>query len=81
MQDNSSEDNPLAELADEFLTRYRRGERPSLTEYARQHPELADEIRELFPTLTMMEDACGGSDVPPTKMPDSVWLFCKRMNL
>ena len=36
-------------------TRFRRGERPSVEEYAAQYPELADEIRELFPALVMME--------------------------
>src|SRR2546430_15871916 len=49
--------NPLEELADAFLQRYRRGERPALTEYTQQHPELANEIRDLFPTLVMMEAA------------------------
>ena len=32
-------------------TRYRRGERPALAEYTDRYPELADEIRELFPAL------------------------------
>jgi serine/threonine protein kinase/WD40 repeat protein len=49
--------NPVEELAEAFLERYRRGERPSLSEYTRPHPELADEIRELFPALVMMEEA------------------------
>src|SRR5262245_44688107 len=46
---------PIDDLADEFLARYRRGERPPLTEYLTAHPQLADEIRELFPTLVMLE--------------------------
>jgi serine/threonine protein kinase/Flp pilus assembly protein TadD len=41
---------------DEFLARYRRGERPALTEYTARHPELAEQIRELFPGLAMLED-------------------------
>jgi serine/threonine protein kinase/WD40 repeat protein len=49
--------NPAEELAEAFLERYRRGERPSLSEYTRAHPELADEIRDLFPALVMMEEA------------------------
>ncbi|HLJ94567.1 MAG TPA: protein kinase, partial [Gemmataceae bacterium] len=32
------------------------GERPSLTEYTEKYPELAAEIRDLFPALVMMED-------------------------
>src|SRR5262249_42959021 len=35
--------------------RLRRGERPALSEYVRRHPDLADEIRELFPALAALE--------------------------
>jgi hypothetical protein len=45
----------LAELAEEFVRRHRAGERPSVDEYAAQHPELADRIRELFPAMLEME--------------------------
>ena len=45
----------LDELAHEFAERHRRGERPSPEDYADRFPHLADEIRELFPTLAMME--------------------------
>ncbi len=45
----------VMELAEEFLDRYRAGQRPPLREYTRRHPELADEIREVFPAVTMME--------------------------
>jgi serine/threonine protein kinase/WD40 repeat protein len=48
---------PVEELAEQFLARYRRGERPSITEYTRTHPDLAEEIRELFPALVVMEEA------------------------
>ena len=41
MNPSESEADPLAQLAEEFAARYRRGERPSLTEYAERHPELA----------------------------------------
>ena len=43
------------ELAEEFAQRYRRGERPSLEEYIDRLPEMADEIRELFPALVEVE--------------------------
>jgi serine/threonine protein kinase/WD40 repeat protein/Tfp pilus assembly protein PilF len=61
--------NPVEQLAEEFLARYRRGERPSLSEYTRQHPELADEIRDVFPALVLMEeagpaDACASGPCP-----------------
>src|SRR5262245_21746865 len=45
------------ELAEEFAARFRRGERPSLQEYIDRCPELADEIRELFPALVEVERA------------------------
>ena len=37
--------DPLEELAEEFLSRYRKGERPPLSEYAGRRPDLADRIR------------------------------------
>ena len=46
----------VMELAEEFLERYRKGERPGLKEYADRHPELAAEIREVFPAMAMMEN-------------------------
>ncbi|HJZ55593.1 MAG TPA: serine/threonine-protein kinase, partial [Gemmataceae bacterium] len=56
MSDTSSGPNLLNDLAHEFAERYRHGERPSLTEYAERHPELADQIRDLFPALAVMEE-------------------------
>jgi hypothetical protein len=51
----SSEINPLDQLAEEFVERYRKGEHPPLSEYITRHPELANEIRDLFPGLVLME--------------------------
>jgi serine/threonine protein kinase/WD40 repeat protein len=53
--DNSEGYVLLTRLADEFATRYRRGERPSLQEYIDRYPELADDIRELFPAMVELE--------------------------
>jgi serine/threonine protein kinase len=58
--------DPLNALAEEFVERYRRGERPALSEYTARHPELAAEIRELFPALVMMEDL-GSVGGPPVR--------------
>ena len=52
----SQDRNPVEALADDFLRRQRGGERPTLEDYCRRHPELADEIREVFPVLIRMED-------------------------
>jgi hypothetical protein len=47
--------DPVEELAEAFLERYRRGERPALSEFIARAPDHADEIRELFPALVLME--------------------------
>jgi WD40 repeat protein/serine/threonine protein kinase len=47
----------LTRLADEYAARYRAGERPVLQEYIDRHPDLADEIRELFPAMVDLEQA------------------------
>src|SRR5688572_790248 len=54
---NDSVDNrvQLDELAEDFSQRRRRGETPSLTEYSERFPHLAEEIRELFPALDLLE--------------------------
>jgi eukaryotic-like serine/threonine-protein kinase len=56
MNEAHSEPELVGQLAESFLARYRRGERPSLTEYTVQHPELAEQIRELFPALAVLEE-------------------------
>jgi serine/threonine protein kinase len=56
MADSPAERNPVEQLAEEFLERYRRGERPALTEYTQKYPEWADRIRDLFPALVLMEE-------------------------
>lgn len=66
--DPSSAADPMVGLAEEFAERYRRGERPALTEYTDRHPELAERIRRLFPTLVVMEEfgsVAGPDSVPP----------------
>ena len=50
----------LNELAHEFAERYRRGERPPVNEYTDRYPDLAGEIRDLFPTLVLMEQFGSG---------------------
>ena len=59
--DDSQGYDRLDRLAEEFADRYRRGERPSLKEYTDRYPELADDIRELFPALVKVarvEEIC-----------------------
>jgi eukaryotic-like serine/threonine-protein kinase len=43
-------------LLEEFLEQSRQGGSPSVEAYAERYPELADEIRELFPAAVALED-------------------------
>ncbi len=56
----------LDHLAEDFLDRYRRGEKPTLESYTAAYPELADDVRDLFPALLEIErvksSACGPHD-------------------
>ena len=56
-KDSSPSRGPLLldRLAEEFLDRYRRGEKPTLAEYTRAYPELAEDIVDLFPALVEVE--------------------------
>jgi len=69
MSSGSRDYGRFDELAEEFAERYRRGERPSLQEYVDRLPEMADEIREMFPALVAVErveaDARDDAQQPP----------------
>jgi serine/threonine protein kinase len=51
----SDDRDPIELLADSFIARYRSGERPSIEEYVRRYPDLADEIRAILPALVELE--------------------------
>jgi serine/threonine protein kinase len=61
MTHDGLERDAVEQIAEEFLERYRRGERPTITEYTARHPDLAPRIRALFPTLLLVEEL-GSSD-------------------
>jgi serine/threonine protein kinase/WD40 repeat protein/tetratricopeptide (TPR) repeat protein len=69
MKRESAERDPLEEAAESFLARLRAGERPSLSEYEARHPELAADIRDLFPALVMMEQGRRYVENPPAPDP------------
>jgi hypothetical protein len=69
MADADSGREPLEQLAESFLARFRAGERPSLSEFAAAHPELADQIQALFPALIEMEQAGSVSGAPAPRAP------------
>ena len=52
---NSADVDPIDALADEFVDRCRRGDRPAAAEYIARYPALADRIRDLFPALLALE--------------------------
>jgi serine/threonine protein kinase/Tfp pilus assembly protein PilF len=60
MTDSDSGPDVLGQVTDELLERCRRGERPALTDYVGRYPALAEEIRELFSALVLMEDVRPG---------------------
>jgi serine/threonine protein kinase/formylglycine-generating enzyme required for sulfatase activity len=66
------EPDPLEQAAESFLARLRAGERPTLSEYEAKHPELAADIRALFPALALLEDGRHGAGHPPA--PDPAYL-------
>jgi serine/threonine protein kinase/WD40 repeat protein len=58
-------------VAESFLERVRRGERPSLAEYAARYPDMANQIRDLLPMLFEMELAKAAGAVTGAYLPDT----------
>ena len=54
---NDQDRNPIDVLAEEFVRGRRAGKQWEVEDFANAHPELADEIRELFPVLEWFEKA------------------------
>jgi serine/threonine protein kinase len=71
MSSGSPDYGRFDELAEEFAERCRRGERPSLQEYVERLPEMAEEIREMFPALLEVEEVHGGAraEIVPPPLP------------
>jgi serine/threonine protein kinase len=55
MPETTDQHDLLDRLAEEFVSRRRQGERASIEEYERQYPDLAEEIRDIFPTMLELE--------------------------
>jgi WD40 repeat protein len=51
----------LAELAEEFTAQVRAGKLPGVEDYATRAPRLAERIRQLFPTLMLLEGMAGAT--------------------
>jgi serine/threonine protein kinase len=72
---DSSREVVLERLAAEFVERHRQGEHPPLSEYTNRYPDLAADIRDLFPALVQIEklkpaaDTTGEHQLPATPAP------------
>jgi WD40 repeat protein/serine/threonine protein kinase/tetratricopeptide (TPR) repeat protein len=62
MSASSADRNPVEQLAEEFAERQRRGEYPAISEYTAKYPQWAEQIRDLFPALALMEQLKPRSD-------------------
>jgi len=62
---DSTPSERVAALADEFLDRHRRGDKPPVREYAEKYPELAEEIRQVFPAVALLENVAIEDSRPP----------------
>src|SRR5262245_61709131 len=51
----SDDRDPVDVLAEEFADRLRRGEHPSVSDYAAAHPDHAEQLRDLLPAVAQME--------------------------
>lgn len=68
-ESNQKRDLLLSRVADEFVDRLQHGERPSVTEYVTQNPELADDLRDLLPAMVELEqlkETIDSVDLPPS---------------
>lgn len=50
-----TERHPVEQLAEDYLIRLRRGDKPSLNEYVQQFPDVADELADIIQALLMLE--------------------------
>ena len=72
MNPSSEDRDPLELLADEFLERRRTGQSPTVGEYVDRYPHLADQIRDVFPALELMEEADPGTVERTMALADTV---------
>src|SRR5262245_46550151 len=79
MSSSSDTRGPVDLLADEFLARLKRGEKPTIGEYCARHPDLAEEIRDVFEALCMVEELKPGQDEASGSYGDSVRVDGKRL--
>jgi serine/threonine protein kinase/Flp pilus assembly protein TadD len=62
----------LAELADEYMDRLRRGDRPDIEEYARRYPQFAAVLRNVLPALAVIGSSDAGRSTATGTLPGEV---------
>lgn len=75
MPDTPDREERLAELVEEYLEAMRKGEAPSLADFAAEHPEYAEELRDLLKGMQEMESlsvTTHGAAVHAGRYPESL---------
>lgn len=62
----------LGQLAEEYCSRLRRGEAPTIAEYAERYPELAEELEEVLATLDWLEGAGSAAKEETAGVPEQL---------
>jgi tetratricopeptide (TPR) repeat protein len=65
VHDGASLESLVAEVADEFLARQKRGERPDVEEYARRYPPFAAVLRQVLSALELVQLSSGAGPPAP----------------
>jgi eukaryotic-like serine/threonine-protein kinase len=60
-QTSEAREDLLGRVANEFFEAAARGERPSIEAYADRFPEIAEDVRRVFPALALVGDSTAGS--------------------
>lgn len=67
-----SDDDIIASVLDEFMQSVRKGKQPDVSQFVSLYPQLEQEIRELLPLVSMVENANVVEDAPSTSMPETI---------
>ena len=59
----------VAEVADAFMDRLRRGEHPEVEDYARRFPQIATVLRHILPVLQVLRSSAPGRSAAPLALP------------
>jgi serine/threonine protein kinase/tetratricopeptide (TPR) repeat protein len=68
----TADEELLADLADDFAARLRRGEHPAVEEYVAKHPALAERIRNVLSAAAMMEQTRAFDSAPAGEGPGTI---------